>query len=122
MPGPASRSAKTPREIAEERFRMIGFYIEAHAADLASELGEMCVAEGGLRVSCDLTALPIRVTVEKDYIVTDRRLGGSGLRDGEIGPRRRGPLFWSSADLAGNQTPVGPGALRRRRAVFLFWW
>ena len=53
------RSSKTPKEIAEERFRLLGRYIDDHAADLASELGEMFIAKDGLRVTCNLASLPL---------------------------------------------------------------
>ena len=64
---------KSSQEIAEERFRNLGHYLEEHAADLASELDKMIVAEGGVRAYCNLATDPNKVTIEKDYIATDRR-------------------------------------------------
>lgn len=61
------------RELAAERIKELGRWLEEHAEALTSEMDEMVIAERGLTINSDITMGEIQsVHVVKNYILVNR--------------------------------------------------
>lgn len=61
------------RELAAERIRELGRWLEDHADALTAEMDEMVIAERGLTINSDITMDEIQsVHVVKNYILVNR--------------------------------------------------
>lgn len=61
------------RELAAERIKELGRWIEEHAEALTSEMDEMVIAERGLTINSDITTAGVQsVRVVKNYILINR--------------------------------------------------
>ena len=61
------------RELAAERIKELGRWLEDHADALTAEMDEMVIAERGLTINSDITTDGIQsVHVVKNYILVNR--------------------------------------------------
>lgn len=61
------------RELAAERIKELGRWLEEHAEALTSEMDEMVIAERGLTINSDITTAGVQsVRVVKEYILINR--------------------------------------------------
>lgn len=61
------------KELAAERIKELGRWLEEHAEALTSEMDEMVIAERGLTINSDITMGEIQsVHVVKNYILVNR--------------------------------------------------
>lgn len=61
------------RELAAERIKELGRWLEEHAESLTSEMDEMVIAERGLTINADVVLDEINsVHVVKNYILVNR--------------------------------------------------